>query len=263
MTLYDDQARNYDDRAGIPEEAIIDIVEMIEMIDGLTSGKTVLEPGVGTGLITIHLLKAAIEYTGFDRSPEMLEVVRAKVERSGLRARLVVADGNERWPVDDRSIDLVFCARALHHMAAPHVVAELQRVLRPGGSLIVGKVRRPKDSVKSEMRRQMRRILREHGFDARSHDDHTARVFEALVARGAFAAEPSVASRWLTVHSPAESIASWRGKEGLGALVLPDDVKSAVLDEVERWARGRYGDIEREIVQEELFELHAIRTRPQ
>ena len=261
--LYTDQAPNYDDRAGIPEEAALDVAMMIETIVALTPGTTVLEPGVGTGLITIHLLEDAVEYTGFDRSPEMLAVVRAKVEQAGLRARLVVADGNERWPADDRSIDLVFCARALHHMAAEHVVAELERVLRPGGSLIVGKVRRPKDSVKSEMRRQMRRTLREHGFDARSHDDHTARVFEALVARGAFAAEPSVASRWLTVHSPAESIASWRGKEGLGALVLPDDVKSAVLDEVERWARGRYGDIDLEIVQEELFELHAIRTRHQ
>lgn len=260
--LYDNQAERYDERVGIPTQACAAVATAIDAIVGLVPGTAVLEPGVGTGLVTMHLLRYPIEYIGFDRSAEMLEVFRRKVDEAGLRAELVVADGNERWPVTDHSIDLVFCARALHHMGTEHVVGELDRVLRSdGGWLVLGKVRRPQDSVKSQMRRQMRRLLREHGIEGRSHEDHTDKIFAELETRGASRAETVIAARWTTTRRPADSLLSWRGKEGLGAQPVPADVKNAVLDGVRAWALERYGDLDRSMDQEEFFELYPIRTR--
>jgi ubiquinone/menaquinone biosynthesis C-methylase UbiE len=256
--LYDDQAARYDERVGLSAHAARSIAQTIDAIAGLTEGTSVLEPGVGTGLVSIELLRYPVRYVGFDRSPEMLDVFRRKVDAADRHGELVVADGNERWPVADHSVDLVFCSRALHHIAAVHVASELDRVVRPtGGWLIVGRVRRPQESIKSQMRRQMRRLLRDHGFDGRSHDDHTANVLAALV-REAHALEPVAAARWSVDHRPIDSIASWEGKEGLGGVVVPADVKRAVLDGVRSWAVERFSDLERPFDQEEIFELSPI-----
>jgi ubiquinone/menaquinone biosynthesis C-methylase UbiE len=260
--LYDDQAAHYDERVGVPGEAAAAVAAAVDTIVGLAPGTRVLEPGVGTGLVSMHLLRYPIEYIGFDRSPAMLEVVRAKVETEGLSAQLLVADGNDPWPAADRSIDLVFCARALHHIDAEHVVAELDRVVREErGWLVVGRVRRPPDSVKAQMRRQMRRLLREAGFDARSHDHHSEAIFSQLEARGAAQHETVVAARWRSTHRPADSIASWREKEGLGAQNVPADVKEGVLDGVRQWALEHFGDLDRTMEQEEFFELSPISIR--
>jgi ubiquinone/menaquinone biosynthesis C-methylase UbiE len=70
---------------------------------------------------------------GVDASPEMLELARVKVpEGEFLQADL------ERVPLPDDHVDLVVCGLALVHARdlAP-VLAELVRVLRPGGHLVI------------------------------------------------------------------------------------------------------------------------------
>lgn len=256
--LYDEQAARYDERVGLPGDAADSVARAIDAIAGLGERTTLLEIGVGTGLVSVALLRYPIHYIAFDRSPAMLEIFRGKVERAGARAELVVADGNDRWPAENNAVDVVFCARALHHIDAGHVVAELGRVLRDGGWLILGKVRRPHDSVKSQMRRRMRALLQERGVDARSHDERTSQVFDALESRGARRLEPVVAARWSVPHRPGDSIRSWQQKDGLGGVEVDGDVKASVLEEVRTWAVERYGDIEGVREQEEFFELYAI-----
>lgn len=259
--LYDDQAAHYDERVGIPDEAAAAVASAIDGIAGLHDGVTLLEPGAGTGLVSVHLLRYPVRYIGFDRSAEMLDVLRIKVRRHGFDAELAVADGNERWPAGDHAVDVIFCARALHHFDAGHFVDEVTRTLRSSaGWLIIGKVRRPHDSPKSQMRQQMRRSLADAGYGARSHDDHTERVVAALVERGAVRLEPVVAAEWRTMHRPADSIAAWASKEGLGALVIPAGVKRAVLDDVRTWALENYGDIDVPFEQVEIFQLYVVRV---
>jgi SAM-dependent methyltransferase len=70
---------------------------------------------------------------GVDATPEMLERARARVPDADLRSGTL-----EALPLDDASVDLAVCALALTHvrdLARP--IAELARVLRPGGRLIL------------------------------------------------------------------------------------------------------------------------------
>jgi ubiquinone/menaquinone biosynthesis C-methylase UbiE len=259
MTLYDDQATRFDARAGLPAEAAEAVARELAALVGLADGQTVLDVGCGTGAVTLPLLRRPIRYVGFDRSPAMLEVFRARAAEAGLAAELHAGDGNARWPAEDASVDVVFSARALHHLDPAHTAAEVRRVMRgSGGWLVTGRVRRPPDSPKSVMRRQMRRMLEAEGFAGRSHEAGAEAVFAALEAEGGRRVEPRVAARWTVPHRPADSIAAWEGKSGLAGLDLPPEVKSRVLNGLREWAVDRFGDLLREMEQEESFELAAL-----
>jgi len=70
---------------------------------------------------------------GVDGSPEMLDLARARVPD----ARLFEGDLRE-LPVGDDEVDVVVCALALAHLDDLRPpVAELARVVRPGGHVVV------------------------------------------------------------------------------------------------------------------------------
>lgn len=259
--LYDDQAVGFDERAGVPADAMDAIAAALVKVVGPVEGQRWLEVGAGTGGLSLPLLRLPIRYTGFDRSAAMLEVFRDRADAAGLAAELHVADGNARWPAEDASTDVVFSARALHHLDPEHAAAETRRVLRaPGGWLVLGRVRRPPDSLKSVLRRQMRRTLEAQGFAGRSHEARAGAVFAALERAGGRRLEPRVAARWSRPHRPADSIASWEGKSGLAGIEVRADAKARVLAELATWAQAEYGDLHQPLEQEESFELDAIRV---
>jgi SAM-dependent methyltransferase len=260
--LYEDQAAGFDGRAAIPPEAVESTAATVVEIARLQQGDTLLEIGPGTGMLSLPLVRQPVRYIGFDRSPTMLMVFRKKVEEARLRAELLVADGNGRWPVEDGSVATIFSARAIHHLDSDHVAAETRRVLRPeGGWLVLGKVRRPNNSVKPILRRQMRRLLEEEGYSGRDHQAYTEALFSALEAIGGERAEPRVAARWTHRHALLDSITTWQGKAGLAGYEVPEEVKERVLGRLRVWAEDRYGDAEALLEQEEFFELEAIRLR--
>lgn len=91
-----------------------------------------LDAGGGTGRVSQQLQ----HLTGFlvlsDESSAMLQQARHK----GLRQ--TVAAGVERLPFPDNTFSRVLVVDALHHFAdQPRAVAELIRVLRPGGRLVI------------------------------------------------------------------------------------------------------------------------------
>jgi SAM-dependent methyltransferase len=69
-------------------------------------------------------LPAGSEYVGVDVD-----------ERPGVAA---VIHPGERWPLEDGSFDAVLCTQVLEHDSDPdHTLAEIERVLRPGGTAVI------------------------------------------------------------------------------------------------------------------------------
>jgi len=102
------------------------------MLDTASPG-VALDAACGTGRHAAYLRARGHEVIGVDASAEMLEHARKRVPDADLR----IGD-LEALPLGDASVDLAVCALALTHLrglAAP--VAELSRVLRPGGRLIL------------------------------------------------------------------------------------------------------------------------------
>ena len=100
----------------------------------------VLDVGCGTGTTLSAILTAhpGVCARGIDLSPEMIAVAH---ERLGDDADVQVADA-ERLPLTDGSVDLVTCVDSLHHYPDPGAaLAEMHRVTRPGGGLVLGEWR--------------------------------------------------------------------------------------------------------------------------
>lgn len=102
------------------------------MIDMASTGRA-LDAACGTGRHTKYLVEKGFDTTGIDCSPEMLDLARAKVPQ----ARFELGDLTA-IPFATGIFDLALCALALDHaddLRAP--VAELARVVRPGGRVII------------------------------------------------------------------------------------------------------------------------------
>ena len=106
---------------------------------GDLGGRLVLDAGCGGGLVARELAAAGAEVVGVDRSRGSLGVARRAVG-----ARFRPAQGRlERLPFAGGSFDAVVAADVLEHLPdLPAAVAELARVLAPGGSFVFDTVNR-------------------------------------------------------------------------------------------------------------------------
>jgi 2-polyprenyl-6-hydroxyphenyl methylase / 3-demethylubiquinone-9 3-methyltransferase len=106
---------------------------------GDLSGRLVLDAGCGGGLVARELAAAGAEVVGIDRSLGSLGVARRAV-----RGRFRPAQGRlERLPFAGGSFDVVVAADVLEHLPdLPAAVAELARVLAPGGSFVFDTINR-------------------------------------------------------------------------------------------------------------------------
>lgn len=92
-----------------------------------------LDAACGTGRHAVNLLAAGHETIAVDRSAAMLEVATAKVPDADLRTGELTS-----LPLDDASVDVAVCALALAHLVDPApAIAELARVVRPGGRIVL------------------------------------------------------------------------------------------------------------------------------
>lgn len=97
---------------------------------------TVLEVAVGTGL-NLGSYPPEVALTGIDWSEPMLAIARERAADLGRTATLAHADAHH-LPFDDASFDTVVCTFGL--CAIPdhtQAIAEMARVLRPGGRLLL------------------------------------------------------------------------------------------------------------------------------
>lgn len=106
-----------------------------------TSPRSILDVATGTGDLAIQLARAAggASVTGIDLSEGMLAVGRRKVAEAGLDRRVTLIQGDcLALPFPDGAFDTVtvaFGVRNFEHLDRGY--AEMARVLRPGGKLIV------------------------------------------------------------------------------------------------------------------------------
>jgi ubiquinone/menaquinone biosynthesis C-methylase UbiE len=155
----------------------------------LQGDERVLDAGTGTGALAFALAPLVREVVAVDPVPELLAEAR---RRGGdfSNVRLVEGDAT-RLDLDGGSFDLAGCLRTLHHVGRPElVVAELTRVTRPGGRLLVIDQIAPVDPLAA---------LDLNRFE-RARDASTTRILADVDLRGLFEANGLVlqATRFAT-----------------------------------------------------------------
>lgn len=132
---FDHAVGYYDETRGLSPEVR---AETARLLGGeLAPGSRVVEVGAGTGQITIPLVRAGIDVVGLDLSEPMLERLDEKAREGGVSLPLVAGDATH-LPIADASFDAVVMRHVLHLVADWRgAVAEVVRIVRPGGSFLV------------------------------------------------------------------------------------------------------------------------------
>ncbi|MGB0920707.1 MAG: class I SAM-dependent methyltransferase [Alphaproteobacteria bacterium] len=129
---------------------------------GIAAHHIVLEMGAGTGKFTQCLAATNAHIIAADAVPEMLgELTKALPQTETLACTA------EDIPLDDSSVDFVVCAQAFHWFATDKAVAEMRRILKPGGKLAL--IWNSRDQS-CEWVEALSQIMRPYGGDAPRHD---------------------------------------------------------------------------------------------
>jgi ubiquinone/menaquinone biosynthesis C-methylase UbiE len=120
-------AARQDARAAELERQVVEFVQP-------RGDERALDIGTGAGALALALAPHVAEVVGVDPEPELLARAR---ERAPANASFEEADGTS-LRFGAASFDLAGTVRTLHHVRRPElVVAELARVTRPGGRILV------------------------------------------------------------------------------------------------------------------------------
>jgi SAM-dependent methyltransferase len=99
---------------------------------GIPAAGPVLDLAAGTGKLTRALLGAGLDVVAVEPQPELRELLEASIGHERVREGLA-----EAIPLPDQSVAAVTVADAFHWFDHAPALAEIRRVLRPGGGLAV------------------------------------------------------------------------------------------------------------------------------
>lgn len=147
-------------------------------------GGDVLDAGCGTGTLAVALARAGARVTGVDGDPGVLARARAKAAAAGVDVTFTEGLAGT-LPLPDRSFDAAVCSLLLHHLAPAAkaaALADVRRVLRPGGRLHVADWGAPADPLQRLAFFGLRAL---DGFANTA--DHAAGRLPAIVTGAGFA----------------------------------------------------------------------------
>lgn len=127
----------------------IDVLWRKKLLKLINSDReTVLDICTGTGDIAIEIKRnSSSTVIGYDISPEMLEVAVKKFDEKGLKIPLILGDALE-LAIKDNSVDVITIGFGLRNLPDYNkAVAEMARVLKPGGRVFILEFAPPEKSL--------------------------------------------------------------------------------------------------------------------
>ena len=108
------------------------------LLNLLPRGWTVADIGAGTGYLLPVLARRFKHLIAVEPVDRMLEVARHRIEPLGLDNVDLRKGDLAQLPIEDVAVDLAVAMLVLHHVPSPlDALAELHRIVRPGGRVLV------------------------------------------------------------------------------------------------------------------------------
>ena len=126
-----------------------------QLVEKIPANGQVLEIAPGPGYFCIELARLGkYKIMGLDISKSFVEIARKNAAEAGLN--IDFREGNaSAMPFEDNRFDFTFCQAAFKNFSEPvKAIAEMHRVLRPGGLSVIADLRR--DASPEEIDREVK-----------------------------------------------------------------------------------------------------------
>ena len=210
-----------DRRAALQRERAAALAARLARLVPLAGGERALDVGAGAGALAFAIAPRVREVVAVEIDEELAARARADAPEN---VEVLVGDG-EHLPFERASFDFAGTLRTLHHTPRPELlVAELARVTRPGGTILVVDQLAPADPLA--------------GLDLtrfeQARDPSTTRILAEADLRGLFDSNSLKLLREEVVHEPRDlgaylDLAGCEGAEREHARMLAPSGYEAVV----------------------------------
>jgi ubiquinone/menaquinone biosynthesis C-methylase UbiE len=145
--------------AAMPVVTDPDFLGFIVSISGVGKGDHVLDVASGPGFVAMAFAPHCDRVVGIDATDRFVERAINEAGRRNLRNATFMLGDVERMGFGDNSFDIAVCRFAFHHFPRPaNVLAEMRRVVRPGGKLLIVDMVASEDADKAAYHNQLERL---------------------------------------------------------------------------------------------------------
>jgi ubiquinone/menaquinone biosynthesis C-methylase UbiE len=190
--VYDDVAQHYESVMGPFERWFLPGMRQ-RVFENLPKSGRILEVGAGTGL-NFAFYPEAVNGAASELSGEMLKIARSKRRPESVR---LVQSSAEQLPFASDSFDAAFATLVMCSVESPHeVLAELRRVVKPGGTVVLLDHVRPLNALgplfdllnlitsrlfSDHINRRMADIAESAGFEIRRREQRALGIISLIV----------------------------------------------------------------------------------
>jgi ubiquinone/menaquinone biosynthesis C-methylase UbiE len=248
-SMFDRNAATFEQHRALPPGVLEAIRKSVWECAGVAPTARVLDLGAGSGRIGRAFVDGNDAYVGVDFSLPMLREFRVRDSA----ACLIQADGGQ-LPFRDASFDLVMLMQVLS--ATPNwrnLLCETLRVVRHGGSVVVGHTVTPETGVDSRMKLQLALILEQLSVMSHSSGKSRERSLDWLRAASSRTMKTTAVS-WVAKRTAREFLE--RHSRGARFSALPATVQAEALEKLSAWAAHAFDSLDQVFSEAHIFELH-------
>jgi ubiquinone/menaquinone biosynthesis C-methylase UbiE len=261
-TYYDKIAHIYDQTRWLTEPIAEEVADFIIQLVNATPETSFLEPGIGTGLNVLPLVRRGYSVTGIDASQAMLEQLRRKLPKIPANFQLIHADASQ-LPFTNQSFDVVLTVHMIHTVVDWKVfLDEIERVLKPQGFYLNAQWITP--PARMEFEGYFRQILAKYEVETAAKKIN--KIIEEINVESYFHSKGYqskyvIAKEW-TVSNKVRELISFLKSRAYGLCwLVSDDVFHRVMEEFEEFCVKHYGSLETELSSEAKFEIWAYTAK--
>lgn len=256
-TYYDKIAHIYDQTRWLTESVAEEVADFILELVNATPETSFLEPGIGTGLNVIPLIRRGYSVTGIDASQAMLDQLRKKLHQIPPNLNLIHADASQ-LPFKAESFDVVLTVHMIHTVANWKIfLDEVVRVLKPRGYYLNAQWITP--PARMEFERYLRAILAKYEVKQVPKINQVIEeinVQEYFRSKG-YQSNYVIAKEWMVSNTVRELLSFFKSRAYGLCWLVSDEVFHHVMSEFEEFCVEHYGSLETELSSPARFEIWA------